>query len=78
VSIFYALASTGELGAERLRRHVNRLPDRCGPGPEPGLREPALETWLDRLNVLAAEPDNRIRLQARRVRFSAVPNYSKR
>jgi hypothetical protein len=78
VSIFYALASTGELGAERLRRHVNRLPDRCGPGPEPGLHEPALGTWLDRLNVLVAEPNNRIQLQARRVRFSAVPSYSQR
>ncbi len=78
VSIFYALATTGETGAERLRRHVNRLPDRCGPGPEPGLHEPALGTWLDRLNALVAEPDNRIHMQARRVRFPAVPSYSKR
>jgi hypothetical protein len=78
VATFYALAAADTRGAERLRRHLKRVPDRCGPGPEPGLQEPALGPWLEGLDALVAEPDNRIGWKARRVRHKAAPSYSKR
>ena len=73
-----ALAAADARGVERLHRHLERLPDRCRPGPEPGLREPALGPWLERLDTLVAAPENRIGWRARRVRRHAAPSYSKR